>query len=102
MSGVVTAINPVLREQGSLANEQPFSEGWIMRIHSKDLRQDLRNLMLNTETEDFMGKEISDLYQMIEANAGPLTVDGGFLGHDIYGCMPQIGWKRLAERFLRT
>lgn len=102
VSGVVTAINPVLREQGSLANEQPFSEGWIMRIHAKDLRQDLKNLMLNTETEDFIGKEIDSLYRIIEDNAGPLTVDGGFLGNDIYGCMPEIGWRRLAKRFLRT
>ena len=102
VSGVVTAINPVLREQGSLANEQPFSEGWIMRIHAKDLRQDLKNLMLNTETAGFMEGEITGLYQMIEDNAGPLAADGGFLGNDIYGCMPQIGWKRLAKRFLRT
>lgn len=102
VSGVVTAINPVLREQGSLANEQPFSEGWIMRIHAKDLRQDLKNLMLNTETAGFMEGEITGLYQMIEDNAGPLTADGGFLGNDIYGCMPQIGWRRLAKRFLRT
>jgi len=102
VSGVVTAINPVLREQGSLANEHPFSEGWIMRIHAKDLRRDLKNLMLNTETAGFMEGEITDLYQMIEDNAGPLTADGGFLGNDIYGCIPQIGWKRLAKRFLRT
>jgi len=73
-----------------------------MRIHAKDLRQDLQNLMLNTETEDFIGKEIDSLYRIIEDNAGPLTVDGGFLGNDIYGCMPEIGWRRLAKRFLRT
>ena len=102
VSGVVTAINPVLREEGGLANEQPFSEGWIMRIHSRNLRQDLKNLMLNTETEDFMEKEIEGLYQMIEEKGGPLAVDGGFLGNDIYGCMPQIGWGKLAKRFLRT
>jgi glycine cleavage system H lipoate-binding protein len=102
VSGVVTAINPVLREQGSLANEHPFSEGWIMRIHSKNLRQNLRNLMLNAETEDFMGKEINGLYGIIEEKVGPLAADGGFLGNDIYGCMPEIGWKRLAKRFLRT
>lgn len=102
VSGVVTAINPALRDEGRLANEHPFSEGWIMRIHSKNLRQDLKNLMLNTETLDFLGKEIEGLYQMIEDNAGPLAADGGFLGKDIYGCVPQIGWRRLAKRFLRT
>ena len=49
-----------------------------------------------------MEKEIGGLYRMIEDSAGPLTVDGGFLGKDIYGSMPQLGWKNLANRFLRT
>jgi glycine cleavage system H lipoate-binding protein len=102
VSGVVTAINFALRERGGLANEHPFSEGWIMRIHTRNLRQDLRNLMLNTETEDFIGKEIDGLYRLIEEKGGSLAADGGFLGNDIYGCMPQIGWRRLTRRFLRT
>ena len=102
VSGVVTAINPILREKGGVANEHPFSDGWIMRVHCTDLRQDLKGLMLNTETAKFMEREISDLYQILEEACGPLAADGGFLGHDIHGYVPEIGWERLTERFLRT
>ncbi|MBW1733199.1 MAG: hypothetical protein JRH00_12695 [Deltaproteobacteria bacterium] len=100
--GVVSAINPALRERGSLANERPFSKGWIMMVHCGNLRQDLKNLMINTETAAFMEEEVSDLYEMIEESAGPLAADGGFLGSDIHGCVPEIGWERLTRRFLRT
>ena len=41
------------------------------------------------------------LYRAIEETAGPLAADGGELGRDIYGAMPELGWERLAERFLK-
>jgi len=102
VSGVVTAINPRLREEGNLANRDPYSEGWIARVHAGNLRQDLKNLMMGSETEDFIGEEVNHLYRLIEDEAGPLTADGGQLGDDIYGNLPQIEWRRLVKKFLHT
>jgi len=102
VSGVVTAINPELREAGSLANRDPYSQGWVMRVHADNLRRDLKNLMIGTETKAFIGKEVDRLYRLIETKAGPLTADGGQLGNDIYGNLPQIGWQRLVNDFLHT
>jgi len=39
---------------------------------------------------------------MMEEVAGPLAADGGQLGQDIYGSLPQLGWDRLVQGFLRT
>jgi glycine cleavage system H lipoate-binding protein len=102
ISGVVTAINPKLRERGDLSNQDPYSDGWVLRAHSRNLRQDLKNLMIGRETEDFFAKEVDRLYSVIEEEAGPLAADGGQLGHDIYGSIPQVGWERLVDRFLHT
>jgi len=102
VSGVVTAINPKLRDEGSLANKAPYSEGWVMSVHSESLRQDLKNLMINMETRDFMERQVEHLHRVIEDVAGPLAADGGFLGDDIYGHMPQLGWGRLTRIFLNT
>jgi len=100
VSGVVTSINVKLRERGTLANHDPYADGWVMRVHSEDLRRDFKNLMINDETIGFMKGQVDQLYRTIEATAGPLAADGGFLGHDIYGNMPQLGWKRLGKEFL--
>jgi glycine cleavage system H lipoate-binding protein len=102
ISGVVTAVNSKLREQGNVANKDPYSEGWILRIHSHNLRQDLKNLMIGDETETFYSQEIQRLYEVIEDNAGPLTADGGQLNSDIFGNLPELGWERLTRLFLRT
>jgi len=101
VSGVVTAINPALREQGNLANQYPYSEGWVLRIHSNNLRHDLKNLMIRSETQDFLKQEVGRLYQVIEDTV-PMAADGGHLGNDIYGKLPELGWGKLTKLFLHT
>lgn len=102
VNGVITAINPRLRENGRLASDEPYSEGWVMNVHATDLRRDLKKLMIHEETEAFMKAQVSDLYRLIEEVGGPLSVDGGDLGLDIYGNMPALGWERLIRVFLKT
>jgi len=101
INGVVTAVNADLRDRG-LTNSNPYSDGWIARIHSNSLRKDLKNLMIGNETGEFLRGEVDRLYQEIEQAAGPLSADGGQLGDDIFGNLPQIGWQRLTGLFLRS
>ena len=49
-----------------------------------------------------MERQVERLHQVIEDVAGPLAADGGYLGNDIYGNMPQLGWGRLTRIFLNT
>lgn len=102
VSGVVTDINPKLKEQGRLANNAPYTDGWVVRMHSKNLRQDLKHLMIGDEAETFVKNEVKRLYEVVEEAAGPLAADGGNLISDIYGTLPEIGWDRLTKSFLRT
>ena len=83
------------------AYQNPYSESWVLKIHSNNLRNDLKNLMISSETEDFMKQEVGRLYQVIEDTV-PMAADGGHLGNDIYGKMPEIGWGRLTNLFLHT
>ncbi len=102
VSGIVTAINPKLREEGGIANRSPYSDGWVMIVKPDNLRQDIKTLMIQDESRDFMGAQVDRLYEEIEEVAGPMATDGGFLGNDIYGNMPQFGWNKLTKIFLKT
>lgn len=101
ISGVVTDVNPRLREQGDIAFANPYTEGWILRVHSKNLRTDLKNLTIAQETERFLVEEVDRLHALIEA-AVPLAADGGQIGPDLYGNLPVIGWENLTRAFLHT
>ena len=70
-----------------------------MRLHSETLRQDLQGLMLGDESREFLNSEVDQLFQVIEEVAGPLAADGGYLGDDIFGHLPDIGWERLNRLF---
>ena len=102
VSGTITAVNSKLSHHGDLANRDPYSEGWVMIVHPENLRKDLKNLIIQAESRDFMDDQVELLYKEIEEVAGPLATDGGFLGNDIYGNMPQLGWDRLRINFLHT
>ncbi len=102
VSGVVTDINPELREKGNLANDDPYTSGWVMRLHSDNLRQDLKNLMIGDQASEYLDGEIERLYEVIEAEIGPLAADGGVLGDDICGNLPQGSWDKLTRLFLHT
>lgn len=102
LAGVVTDINPRLMTEGSRANADPYAEGWVLRLHAANLRQDLRGLMFGEEACRFIDGEIERIHELIEATAGPLAADGGHLANDVFGNLPQLGWENLVRNFLRT
>jgi len=102
LSGVITAINPKVREHGDLANQDPYAEGWVMTLHPKNLRREIKTLMLAQQTADFLEQEVDRLHHLIEEVSAPLAADGGDLGKDVFGAMPEIGWERLTRAFLRA
>ena len=102
ISGVVTEMNPRLMENGCRAGSDPYTDGWVLRAHAPSLKQDLHALMIGEQATKFLENEVEQLYALIEEKTGPLAADGGRLGHDIFGHLPQLGWQRLVATFLRT
>jgi len=102
VTGIVTAVNPDTRENSRMAGGHPYDKGWILMVHGDNLRSDLKNLVIGDGAADFLEQEVEGVYDLIEETAGPLAADGGFLGKDIYGALPQLDWERLTRRFLRT
>jgi hypothetical protein len=58
--------------------------------------------MMGSQAREYLDEEIERLYDVIEQEAGPLAADGGFLGDDIFGSLPGLGWDRLTRLFLRS
>ncbi len=100
VNGVVTDVNPHLREEGAAVGAD--GDTWVLRVHVPDLRESLRGLMIGEQASAFMQTEIERLFRMVEEKAGPLAADGGQLGQDIFGHLPQLGWEALVSAFLRA
>ena len=72
---------------------------WCAHRMSKKL---LKNSCQMTDSLHWVNNEIDTLEGMIEDVAGPLAADGGYLQDDIYGNLPDLGWKNLTKTFLKT
>lgn len=101
VSGVVTAVNTKLRKQGGIANKTPYTDGWVIRVHCKNLRDELKQLMLMKEAETFLNNEVDKLYHVLEQETDLKAADGGRLGDDIFGNAPGLKWDLLVNTFLQ-
>ncbi len=101
LTGIVTAVNPDLMKQPHLARESPYTKGWVLRVHPRNLRRDLKHMFIGEQAKKFVSRDVDKVISLIEKYSGPLAADGGELAGDIFGCVPEIGWERLAKTFLR-
>ena len=73
-----------------------------MKVEPDNIRDDLKDLMINRETDKFITEQVGMLYNLVEEVSGPLSADGGDFANDIFGSLPQLGWDRLTSVFLGT
>ena len=102
VDGTVVATNPKVLERGETANSAPYSEGWLMVVQPGNLKGNLRNLLFDDEGTSWMEEESGRLSAMVAEETGyPLASTGGEVVADIYGAVPELGWERLINEFLK-
>jgi len=103
IGGVITEVNPKVRENPELANQDPYSGGWLFMLRNPNsIKEEVEPLMDNTKSLDWMNEEVKTLENMIEEVAGPMATDGGLFQEDIFGNLPDLGWNNLTKTFLKT
>ena len=102
VGGVIVEVNSKVRENPELANREPYGDGWLFMVRTPDIKGAAKKLMTDTESLNWINSEVNQLEGMIEEVAGPLAADGGYLQNDIYGNLPDLGWKNLTKTFLKT
>jgi len=102
VDGVIMEVNSTVRENPKLANDEPYGDGWLFMVRTPDVKGTMKKLMVDQDSLNWINAEVSHLETMIEEVAGPLAADGGYLADDIYGNLPDLGWKNLTRTFLRT
>lgn len=102
ISGMVTAANTFLKPRRMLQRREGVPSTWMVRLHTNRMRPALKELFKGKRLRRFLQREVQRLFGDIEAVAGPLTADGGHLGNDIYGSLPDLGWEQISARYLRN
>lgn len=101
ISGVITDVQTELGLDPARALDDPYGQGWLVRVKAASLRLELPRLILGAESADFLGQSVHKVFGLIEEQYGPLAADGGDLAPDLAGQLPSMSWDRLAATVLR-
>jgi len=104
VSGTVVTRNEALLEYPNLVNENPFSDGWAVRLRADNIRDDARRLLRGNHARGWFRHEIDRLMGTVHAGEPSMTVlaDGGTVVSDLYRQIDDVAWKKLQETFFAT
>ena len=102
VEGIITEVNTSVRENPVQANADPYGQGWLFLVHHPDIKKNVKDLMIDDSSLNWIHEEVGILESMLEETAGPLAADGGQLQPDVYGNCPELGWENLRKTFLKT
>jgi len=102
MDGIIMEVNSRIRENPALANREPYQDGWLFMVQTPDIKKTVKTLMADTDSVDWMSGEVNRLENMIKDVDGNLDADDGHFTEDIFGNLPDLGWKNLTRTFLKT
>ncbi len=101
VSGIVSAINLAAKEKSALVIDDPYASGWLFKVQTSNLRQDLKNLTIGSESVDWLNREIDRLNHEV-ASIGEPPSNGATGNNEVPGPPWPIDWERLGRLFLHT
>lgn len=99
VDGVITAINPKVRQNPRLIHDDPYGEGWVLEVDPINLQYNLDKLITGEGSTAWIAEESHRLLNLMETKAGATLPDGGAIVDDVYGHYPKLGWRPLVQEF---
>jgi glycine cleavage system H protein len=102
IEGEVTEVNRQLLREPSLATDDPYGRGWVLKLRPAHLATSLRNLLSGSLARRWMEDAREGLDLRLMALSGSVLQDGG---EPVAGFARHISteeWKRLVGDFLLT
>ncbi len=62
VTGMITEINPALKDNPGLINDDPYGKGWIAKIEPSNLEEELKSEFITGEAQiiEYINKEIAE------------------------------------------
>jgi len=102
ISGTILAINRKAQAHPEIIQSDPYNEGWLFMIEPDTPRRNLKGLYFGEESSKWMDQEGQKMMELMGPEYERLAANGGEVIQDVYGSLPDIGWDKLVDTFLRT
>ena len=102
VDGVVEAINPEIEKAPDLATDDPYGQGWLMRVRVRDPGRLRRNLMSSDLAGRWLDQVAEELKVVWTRELGVILPDGGALVHGFARELAKDRWDEVAEELLHS
>ena len=102
VEGEVVEVNSELHSKPTLATDDPYGRGWVVKVRAANLANNLRNLLSGRLARRWLEDSREALELRLMALSGSVLQDGGEPVADFAKHLPPEEWKRLVGEFLLT
>jgi glycine cleavage system H protein len=102
VEGEVAEVNRDLLREPSLATDDPYGRGWVLKLRPSNLASSIRNLMSGSLARRWMEDAREGLDLRLMALSGSVLQDGGEPVADFARHLSTEEWKKLVGDFLLT
>jgi len=102
LGGEVVATNPAVVRDASVLCEDPYGEGWLMKVRVPRPASALSNLLSGRAARAWMDDAAESLSTLIGPKLGPVLQDGGVPVSGFARELSPDGWQHIAEELLLT
>jgi glycine cleavage system H lipoate-binding protein len=101
VDGEVIAVNQAALDDPSLANRDPFGEGWLVKVKSSNFAAGARNLLTGNLARKWVEETVSALRMEADPSIGAVYQDGGLPVDGIARALYGDEWAaKVKEAFL--
>jgi glycine cleavage system H lipoate-binding protein len=102
VSGQVVAINEKVLASPQVVNDDPYENGWLMKVRSRSLKNDVTNLLSGNLARAWMEQTVDALRSRSGGNLGIVLQDGGIPALGIAKNLSLDKWDEVAAEFLMS
>jgi glycine cleavage system H protein len=101
IEGTVVDINQKAIDDPTLAQKDPYGDGWLLSVNAPDANTNFRNLLGGTMARRWMDETAARL-RAIALPAGAMAQDGGLAVSNVIEQLPDADWEQITKEFFLT
>ena len=102
LAGEVMEVNPAVKENPNLVSDDPYGQGWLFKIKSWRLKEQLNALLRSDFASDWTKMAVQRIRMSLDDSVGATALDGGALLDSLPDHLDRYDWIRLIKENLGT
>ena len=100
--GEVLEVNEKVVQSPRLASEDPYGQGWLMKVRVPCDRMTMKNLLPRRLADAWIDESLAELSKLVDGRLGPVLQDGGVPVNGFARELAGRRWPEIAAKLLLT